>query len=116
MEAVPCLQYPTDLNTASRASSGGDDVLDNHLPSMHQAEAAAAGMASRNGKRVSLASGWTEVLAAARRLLAATSASAAGGHATAGALWDVQDGAALAWLRASLTIQGKNQDVFSLVL
>jgi hypothetical protein len=80
-----------------------------HLLSMHQAEAAAAGMASGNAKGLTLASGWTEVLAAARHLLAAIAAPAAGGHAAAGALWDVQDGAALAWLRASLTIQGTQQ-------
>jgi hypothetical protein len=75
--------------------------------SMHQAEAAAAEAASCKSSSVGRAGGCIEVLVAARRLLAAAAtSSAAGGSFAAQALWSVDDGAALTWLQASLTLQG----------
>jgi hypothetical protein len=78
-----------------------------HVWSMHQAEAAAAEAASRKSSSVGHAAGCIDVLVAARRLLAAAATSSAvGGNFAAQSLWAVDDGAALTWLQASLTIQG----------
>ena len=78
-----------------------------HVWFMHQAEAAAAEAASCKSSSVGQAAGCIEVLVAARRLLAAAATSSAvGGNFAGQALWGVDDGAALAWLQASLTVQG----------
>lgn len=78
-----------------------------HVWSMHQAEAAAAEAASHKSSSVGQAAGCIDVLVTVRRLLAAAATSSAvGGNFAAQSLWGVDDGAALTWLQASLTIQG----------
>ena len=78
-----------------------------HVWFLHQAEAAAAEAASRKSSSVGQAAGCIELLVAARRLLAAAATSSAvGGNFAGQALWGVDNGAALAWLQASLTVQG----------
>lgn len=48
------------------------------------------------------------MLTSARQLLAAVATSVAGAGAAAAAMWALDDSAAVAWLRASLQMQGKS--------